>query len=71
MSALAESATYLYDGENASGTPIVQFIGGVLDGHEFSPKVPVYCRGGLYFVKGTGTTGIFVIWRELGHKEGG
>jgi hypothetical protein len=71
MSAAAESATYLYDGENTNGTLIVQFIDGILNGLEFSPKVPVYCRKGLYFVKGTGTTGIFVQWRELGHKEGG
>jgi hypothetical protein len=70
LSAAAESATYLYDGENTNGTLIVQFINGVLNGQEFSPRVPVYCRHGLYFVKGTGTTGIFVQWRELGHKEG-
>jgi hypothetical protein len=71
MSAGAENSTYLYDGENTNGTPIVEFEGGVSDGHEFSPKEPVYCRHGLYFVKGTSTVGIFVQWRELGHKEGG
>ena len=71
MSAGAEADTYLYDGENTNGKVIVEFENGVLNGQEFRPKVPVYCRGGLYFVKGTNTIGIFVQWRELGHKEGG
>ena len=70
MTATAESDTFLYDGENTNGTPIVEFESGVAQGHEFSPRVPVYCRKGLYFVKGTATIGIFVQWRELGHKAG-
>lgn len=70
MSANAESDTFLYDGENATGAVIVEFENGTKNGQVFSPKEPVYCRRGLYFAKGTNTIGIFVQWRELGHKEG-
>ncbi len=70
MTATAESNTFLYDGENTDGTPIVEFEGGVNDGHNLAPPVPVYCRKGLYVDIGTATIGVFVMWRELGHKAG-
>lgn len=65
MTATAESNTFLYDGENTVGTPIVEFESGVNAGQEFSPKEPVYCRQGLYVDIGTNTIGVFVQWREL------
>lgn len=68
MTALAEANTFLYDGENTLGTPIVEFESGIAQGHTFSPKAPVYCRKGLYVDIGTNTIGVFVQWRELGKK---
>lgn len=62
--------TVLYDGENTSGVPIVTLAAPTEGGHAFSPKKPVYCRRGLYVDVGTSVIGIFVQWRELGHKEG-
>ena len=38
---------------------------------EFRPPVPVYCPNGLYIDYGTDVTGVFVMWRELGHGAGG
>ena len=70
MTVTAESDTFLYDGENTSGMPIIEFESGSTNGQVFNPKEPVYCRQGLYVDIGTATIGVFVQWRELGNKEG-
>jgi len=59
--------TALYDGENATGTLIVNFNSGLKGRVPLSPKVPIYCRNGLYVDIGENTEGVFVQWRELGH----
>lgn len=61
----------LYDGENTNGTPIVEFRCAESKGQELSPKKPVYCRQGLYVDCIAIVKGVFVQWRELGHKAGG
>ncbi|OGN97555.1 MAG: hypothetical protein A2Y89_06730 [Chloroflexi bacterium RBG_13_51_18] len=65
MSADAESDTFIYDGENTTGVPIIEFENGVKEGQLFAPPVPVYCRQGLYVDIGTNTIGVFVLWRGL------
>lgn len=59
--------TALYDGESTSGTIIVNFNSGVKSNIPLTPKVPIYCRRGLYVDIGENTEGVFVQWRELGH----
>lgn len=61
----AHSGVYLYDGEDTSGKIIAQFQSGQKQGEPFSPRVPVYCRRGLYAVVASNVTGIFVQWREI------
>lgn len=61
----------LYDGENTTGTRIVRFRLAASATRAFSPKVPVYCRRGLYVGALVYARGIFIQWRELGHGEGG
>jgi len=63
--------TILYDGENTNGELLINLQKGTEGNITFSPKEPVYCRRGLYVVIGSSTEGVFVQWRELGHKEGG
>ena len=67
----ADAVSYLYDGENTGGDKIVTLESAAITGLNFNPPKPIYCRRGLYVDKGTNVTGIFVQWRELGHKEGG
>ena len=56
----------LYDGENTTGDVIVTLQAASVTGKAFSPKVPIYCRKGLYFSQGSSTsTRVFVQWREL------
>jgi hypothetical protein len=64
----AEAEAYIYDGENSSGDKIFRFVTASQNTRAFSPKVPVYCRRGLYIAITKGTEGIFVQWRELPHK---
>ena len=61
----ASAGTILYDGVNASGDVITHLVAAGADGLPFSPSVPVYCMKGLYITKGSGVTGIFVMWRHL------
>lgn len=68
-SASAGSAT-IYDGESTSGDKIVTLEAGAAVSRHFNPAKPVYCRRGLYVDVDTNVTGVFVQWRELGHKEG-
>lgn len=63
--------TILYDGENTKGELLINLQKGARGNITFSPKMPVYCRRGLYVDIGSNTEGVFVQWRELGHKEGG
>jgi len=63
--------TILYDGENTNGDQIINLQRGTEGNIILSPKVPIYCRRGLYVDIGSSTEGVFVQWRELGHKEGG
>lgn len=67
----ASTDTHLYDGESASDDKIATLESAVATGHPFQPKESVYCRKGLYVDVGTNVTGVFVQWRDLGHKEGG
>lgn len=62
-----EPEAYVYDGENTAGDKIFRFTGSNKRGLPFSPKVPVYCRRGLYVDIGKDIEGIFVQWRELPH----
>lgn len=66
----ATTDSVLYDGESASGKHIVTLKAATVRCMPFAPKVPIYCRRGLYVDVGTSVTGIFVQWRELAHKEG-
>lgn len=61
----AETGTIIYDGESASGDIVTYLVSTTVDGKEFKPPVPIYCRKGLYITKGSATTGIFVQWRNL------
>lgn len=66
----ATTDSALYDGESTGGERIITLKAATVRVMPFSPKVPVYCRRGLYVDVGTSVTGIFVQWRELGYKEG-
>jgi hypothetical protein len=57
--------TWLYDGENTSGDKIINLQKGTGGNITLSPKVPVYCRRGLYVDVGDNTEGVLVQWREL------
>ena len=60
--------TAIYDGEDTNGKLIVNFNSGVKGNIPLTPKVPIYCRRGLYVDIGDNVEGVFVQWRELGHK---
>lgn len=60
----------IYDGENTNGDRITRVETSSQCCLSFCPKEPVYCRRGLYINIIKGTLGIFVQWRELGHKGG-
>lgn len=70
-SAAATATATLYDGENTSGTKIVEFRTAESKQAELAPPEPIYCRLGLYVDAIANAKGVFVQWRELGHKEGG
>jgi len=57
--------TWLYDGENTSGDEIINLQKGTTGNITLSPKVPIYCRRGLYVDIGSSTEGVLVIWREM------
>lgn len=61
------TSTSFYDGENTSGDLVATLFHSEFSNYRFNPKVPVYCRRGLYVDIGTNTK-VFVQWRELGHK---
>lgn len=61
----ASTDTHLYDGKDTRGDKIVTLEAAAATGHPFKPRVPVYCRRGLYVDVGTNVTGVFVQWREL------
>lgn len=72
--------THIYNGEDTSGEKVatlgITVYGTGTDKHvippvEFRPPVPVYCRQGLYVDIGTSVTGVFIMWRELGHEARG
>lgn len=65
------NGTILYDGESSNGTVIQNLNAQVATNRPFKPPVPVYCRRGLYITIGSHVNGVFVQWRELGHKAGG
>lgn len=62
--------TAIYDGESTNGTLVINFNSGVKAEIPLTPKEPIYCRRGLYVDIGENTEGVFVQWRELGHKGG-
>lgn len=66
-----EPEAYVYDGENTTGDKILRFTGSSKRGIPFSPKVPVYCRRGLYLDIGKDIEGIFIQWIELPRREKG
>ena len=61
----ASTDSALYNGQNTSGTKIVDLKCAVVTGHPFKPKEPIYCSKGLFVDVGTNVTGVFVQWREL------
>jgi hypothetical protein len=67
----ADDYVTLYDGESTLGEPLTVIRAATKTSRPFSPKVPVYCRRGLYITISTATAIVFVQWRELGHKAGG
>jgi hypothetical protein len=62
--------TWLYNGHSTSGEKIMNFQKGTQGNIILSPKVPIYCRLGLYVDVGSSTEGVLVQWRGLGHKAG-
>ena len=58
----------IYDGVDANGQLITTLPAAAITFRQFSPRVPVYCREGLFVTFGTSVTGIFVQWRELGRR---
>lgn len=60
--------TWLYDGANTRGEKIINLQRGTSGNITLSPKVPIYCRRGLYVDIGNNTEGVLVQWRELPHK---
>jgi len=69
-SAAGTSTIDLYDGENTSGDLIIKCRTAESRATMFRPPKPIYCRRGLYVDIGKDIEGIFVQWRELGHKGG-
>ena len=69
-SAAAAGTATLYDGENTSGVIIAILEATTNISQQIHFSKPVYCRRGLYVDVDSNVTGIFVQWRELGHKEG-
>lgn len=67
----ATITTILYNGVDTNGQKIVQLHAATSAGMEFSPPIPVYCERGLYVDVGADATGVFVMWRNLGHKSSG
>lgn len=61
----AEDSTILYNGTGITGDVITYMVSAFVLPQVFRPLEPVYCEKGLYVVKGSATTGIFVMWREL------
>jgi hypothetical protein len=61
----AEAEVYIYDGENTNGDKIFKFVTASKNTRPFAPKVPVYCRRGLYVDIVKNTEGVFVQWRVL------
>lgn len=62
----------IYDGENNTGDVIMVVKG--LQNRTVDVCIPhhIYCRRGIYIVLSPAVFGIFVQWRELGHRgEGG
>ena len=58
----------IYDGVDANGVLVGTLVAAVAAPWQFSPRVPIYCRSGIYVDFGTAVTGIFVQWRELGRR---
>lgn len=68
----AHDDTYLRNGENTLGDPIVILESGLKKSVPFNPKEPIYCEKGLFIEITDGNVkGVFVQWRELRLKEGG
>lgn len=57
--------THIYNGVDTSGDKVITLHSATARMMPFSPKVPVYCRKGLYIDVGSSVTGVFVQWREL------
>lgn len=67
----AETGTIIYNGIGTTGDVVTYLVAAGATGHNFSPKVPIYCRKGLYITKGSATTGVLVVWRHLTKGEKG
>ena len=70
-SAAATATATIYDGENTNGDIIVAWRTAESKQAVLSPKAPIYCRRGLYLDSIANVLGVFVQWRELGHKGEG
>jgi hypothetical protein len=61
----AETDTHLRNGVDANADIVVTLKAATVTDKAFSPKVPVYCRKGLFADIGSATSGLFVQWRNL------
>lgn len=64
-SASATSTATIYDGEDTTGTKIVEFRTAQSRQADLRPPKPVYCRHGLYVDALANVKGVFVQWREV------
>jgi len=63
----AHDDTYLRDGEDTSGRPIVILECGEKESVKFNPPYPVYCERGLFVeITDDNVKGVFIQWREIG-----
>ena len=69
-SASATSTATIYDGEDINGEVVVAFRTAQSNQADFSPAKPIYCRRGIFVDTIANVLGVFVQWRELGHKGG-
>lgn len=67
----ATTNSAIYDGVDTQGKLIGTLVAAVAAPWQFSARVPLYCRQGLYVVVGDNVTGILVQWRELGRRGPG
>ncbi|GAI48259.1 unnamed protein product [marine sediment metagenome] len=63
------SVIHVYDGENTNGTFLGRFETLANRSQVFCPKMPIYCRRGLYIDVRENLEGVLIQWRELEHEK--